>query len=185
MITISEKLISQQVSESEIKDIICLPFDERKRGRLKTKTQSGNDVGIFVERGEVMRDGTLLKAESGEIFKVTAADEDVTTASTADAHLFARACYHLGNRHVPLQVGDGWLRYQNDYVLDDMLRQLGLEVDHEMATFEPENGAYGEHGGGHHHGHSHGHSHDHDHSHSHEQGNDHSHSHDHSHDHQH
>jgi urease accessory protein len=82
--------------------------------------------------------------------------------------LFARACYHLGNRHVPLQVGHGWLRYQNDYVLDDMLRQLGLDVKHEQAPFEPENGAYGEHGG-HSHGHSHGDD-DHSHSHSHDHG---------------
>ena len=177
MITISEKLTHAGSDELVIKDTICLPFDERKRGRLKTVTASGEDVGIFVERGEVMRDGTLLKAESGDFFKVVAADEEVTTASTADAHLFARACYHLGNRHVPLQVGEGWLRYQNDYVLDDMLRQLGLEVKHEQAPFEPENGAYGEHSHGGH-GHSHGgHSHDHD-----DEGHHHGHSHSHEHD---
>ncbi|GLQ32620.1 urease accessory protein UreE [Litoribrevibacter albus] len=177
MITISEKLTQTETDGLDIKDTICLPFDERKRGRLKTVTASGEDVGIFVERGEVMRDGTLLKAESGDIFQVVAANEEVTTASTADAHLFARACYHLGNRHVPLQVGDGWLRYQNDYVLDDMLCQLGLDVQHEQAPFEPENGAYGEHAsGGHSHhghshgGHSHGHGHDHSHSHSHDDG---------------
>ncbi len=175
MITISEKLTLAESEGAEIKDTICLPFDERKRGRLKAVSAGGLDVGIFVERGEVMRDGTVLKAESGECFKVVAADEEVTTASTADTHLFARACYHLGNRHVPLQVGDGWLRYQNDYVLDDMLRQLGLDVNHEQAPFEPENGAYGEHGGHSHGGHSHGHSHS--------DGHDHSHSH--SHDHQH
>lgn len=185
MITISEKLTQAETDGLDINDTICLPFDERKRGRLKTVTASGEDVGIFVERGEVMRDGTVLKAESGELFKIVAADEEVTTASTADAHLFARACYHLGNRHVPLQVGDGWLRYQNDYVLDDMLRQLGLDVQHEQAPFEPENGAYGEHAsGGHSHGgHSHGHSHSDGHDHSHSQ--DHSHSHDDGHHHHH
>lgn len=166
MITISEKLVDVDTASLDIKDTICLPFDERKRGRLKTKTASGQEVGIFVERGDVMRDGAVLKADSGELFQIVAADEDVTTASTEDFHLFARACYHLGNRHVPLQVGEGWLRYQNDYVLDDMLKMLGLEVIHEAAPFEPENGAYGEHGG-HSHGHSHDHSHDHGHHHHH------------------
>lgn len=162
MITVTEKLSFAEVAEwersgGEVKDIIRLPFDERKRGRLKTETESGQAVGIFVERGDVMRDGTLLRAESGAVYRVKSADEEVTTASTEDSHLFARACYHLGNRHVPLQVGEGWLRYQNDYVLDDMLRQLGLIVIQEQAPFEPENGAYGEHGGHSHGGHSHHH----------------------------
>ncbi len=170
MITVTERLISSGDVDAEIKDTICLPFDDRKRGRFKTTTESGLDVGIFVERGNVMRDGTLLRSDAGDVFQIRSADEEVTTASTDDSHLFARACYHLGNRHVPLQVGEGWLRYQNDYVLDDMLRQLGLVVIQEQAPFEPENGAYdqlgGHHEGGrhdrdHHEGGHHGsHSHD-------------------------
>ena len=131
---------------------ISLPFDERKRGRLKTVTDAGEDVGIFIERGDVMRDGTLMLCDSGNVYRIIAADESVSTAHCDDPLLFAKACYHLGNRHVPLQVGEGWCRYQSDYVLDEMLEKLGLSVKQEKAPFEPENGAYGEHS---HHHHSH------------------------------
>lgn len=142
-------------------DTLQLPFDERKRGRLKAVTLKGVNVGIFIERGDVLRHGSCLKAETGEVIEIQAANEQVTTAYCKDPHLFARACYHLGNRHVPLQVGEvgergHWLRYQYDHVLDEMLVLLGLEVSHESAPFEPENGAYA-HGGSHSHNHYHGH----------------------------
>jgi urease accessory protein len=181
LIKIIEKILTS-TGEETIKDSICLPFDERKRGRFKTQTITGQEVGIMIDRGEVMRGETLMRCEAGDVYKIIAADEDVTTATTDDAMLFARGCYHLGNRHVPLQVANGWLRYQNDYVLDDMLIQLGLKVIHEPAPFEPENGAYGDHGG-HSHGDddyvhpaigeeknsdSHDHSHEHPHSHTHD-----------------
>jgi len=190
LIKIIEKIL-HPTGEEKIKDSICLPYDQRKRGRFKTQTITGQEVGIMIDRGEVMRGDTLMRCDAGDVYKIIAADEVVTTATTDDATLFARGCYHLGNRHVSLQVGDGWLRYQNDYVLDDMLIQLGLKVIHEPAPFEPENGAYGDHGGHSHgdddyvhpdvnseeHNKTHSHSHSHDHSHSH--------SHDHSHDHEH
>ena len=133
-------------------DELVLPFDERKKGRLKAVTVKGQSAGIFIERGEVMRDGTLLQAETGEVIRVTAANEAVTTARCSDPLMFAKACYHLGNRHVPLQVGDNWLRYQIDHVLDEMVALLGLKIDHEHAPFEPESGAYAK-------GHAHEHNH--------------------------
>jgi urease accessory protein len=187
LIKIIEKILFPTGEES-IKDSICLPYDERKRGRFKTQTVTGQEVGIMIDRGEVMRGGTLMRCDAGEVYKIIAADEVVTTAMTDDATLFARGCYHLGNRHVSLQMEEGWLRYQNDYVLDDMLIQLGLKIIHESAPFEPENGAYGDHGGHSHgdddyvhpeidadmnmkssdHSHSHGHSHSHSHDHSHD-----------------
>ncbi len=194
MIKIIEKIL-HPTGEENIKDSICLPYDQRKRGRFKTQTISGQEVGIMIDRGEVMRGDTLMRCDEGDVYEIIAADEVVTTATTDDATLFARGCYHLGNRHVSLQVGDGWLRYQNDYVLDDMLIQLGLKVIHEPAPFEPENGAYGDHGGHSHgdddyvhpdvdaHTHDHGHSHNETHSHSH--GESHSHDENHSHDHEH
>lgn len=144
---------------------ISLSFDDRKRGRLKITTDSGQSAGIQIERGQVLRDGSWLRSESGDLLQVLALSEEVTTARVSDATLFARACYHLGNRHVPLQVGEGFLRYQRDYVLDDMLKGLGVIPEHELAIFEPENGAYAP-GTGHSHGH-HDHSHDHSHAHGH------------------
>ena len=108
----------------------------------------------MLERGSVLRHGELLRAENGLIVEVRAADEEVAVISTADNFLLARACYHLGNRHVPLQIGEGWLRIQRDHELEDMVQSLGLLVKHELASFEPESGAYSGNSG---HSHSHPH----------------------------
>ncbi|MGI9277556.1 MAG: urease accessory protein UreE [Endozoicomonas sp.] len=159
MLQLVERLSSSE--ERMVDDQLQLPFDERKRGRLRAVTVKGAEVGIFIERGDVMRDGTLLRAESGEVVQVLASPEEVSTARCHDTLTFARACYHLGNRHVPLQVGDNWLRYQRDHVLDEMVELLGLAVTHEAAPFEPENGAYS--GSGHSHAHTQEHGHHHEH----------------------
>ena len=149
-------------------EVVALTFDDRKRGRLKFKTQSNMEAGFQIERGGVLRDGSVLLNENGKALKIIAANEKVSSAYIDDAVLFARACYHLGNRHVPLQIGEDFLRFQEDYVLDDMLHGLGIHVQHELAIFEPENGAYSK--GGHPHGHSHSHSNDDGHEHSHTHG---------------
>ena len=107
---------------------------------------------ITLERGSTLRDGDLLAADNGEILLVRAAAESVSDATSADALLLARAAYHLGNRHVPLQIELAALRYQHDHVLDGMLRELGLQVTQRTAAFQPEGGAYASHGG-----HAHGH----------------------------
>ena len=151
-------------SDAPAAEVICLTFDDRKRGRLKIKTESGMDAGIQIERGQVLRHGTVLTNPDGDCLIVNAESEKVSIAYIEDPMLFARGCYHLGNRHVPLQIGEGFLRYQEDYVLDDMLHGLGIHVTHELATFEPENGAYAPGTGGHHH-----HPSDDDHAHSHNQ----------------
>ena len=119
-----------------------LPFGERSKSRLLARLDNGEEAGLFLERGSVLRQGDLLLADDGRVIEVEAATETVSTVHTGDAVMLARACYHLGNRHVALQIGDGWLRYQHDHVLDDMLRGFGLEVSVELAPFEPEGGAY-------------------------------------------
>ncbi len=168
------KLITRLAADSKrtVDDELILNWDDRKRGRLRTITVNGRDAGLFLERGKVLQDGELLQAETGEVVRVCSAPETVTTARCDDSLIFARICYHLGNRHVPLQVGPGWIRFQPDYVLEDLVRLYGLEVIQEEAPFEPENGAYGEHASGHGHGHGYGHSHDHDHGDDHHQGHD-------------
>jgi len=178
------QVLTGSLAQDSSCDSVALSFDERKRGRLKLTTDAGESVGIQIERGQVLRDGTVLSNEAGDCLRIQACGEHVSTGYMQDAILFARGCYHLGNRHVPLQVGDGFLRFQTDYVLDDMLRGLGINVIHETATFEPENGAYAP-GTGKSHGHSHGH--DEDHSHEHNDGHEHnnSHSHEENHDHAH
>jgi urease accessory protein len=156
------KISQDQLPKGVISETISLNFDERKRGRLKLTTDNGNEAGIQIERGHVLRHGTVLTNEQGEYLTIMASNESVTTAHVADATLFARGCYHLGNRHVPLQIGEGFLRFQEDYVLEDMLHGLGIHAVHEQAPFEPENGAYAP-GTGHNHGHSHDHDDDHSH----------------------
>jgi urease accessory protein len=131
-----------------------LPFSERSRSRLRAVMDNGEEAGLFLERGSILRGGDLLLADDGRVVEVQAAAESVSTVHSDNALLLARACYHLGNRHVALQIGSGWLRYQHDHVLDDMLRGFGLEVHVELASFEPEGGAYVSHA--HAHTHSHG-----------------------------
>ena len=144
--------IAQEINTPQSTPLeIELPFDERKKSRLKTKSRCGKELGLILPRGHILRNGTLLQSESGDTGVVFAAPEKVSTARAHDATLLSKAAYHLGNRHVALQVENGWLRYQHDHVLDEMVKGLGLSVNIEMAEFEPEDGAYAN--GGHHHDH--------------------------------
>lgn len=158
MLKVFEKLEQKVITNK----VLTLPFESRQKSRLKTELNDGTEIGLMLPRGLVLRGGDCLRAEDGSIIRVVAAPENVSIVRHHNLLLIARASYHLGNRHVALQIGDGWLRYQQDHVLDDMVRGLGLEVAHELAPFEPEGGAYSEHAEhGHHHNHSHndGHSH--------------------------
>jgi urease accessory protein len=135
---------------------LVLPFGDRSKSRLLAKLDNGEEAGLFLERGSVLRHGDLLLADDGRVVEVEAATETVSTVHTGDGLMLARASYHLGNRHVALQIGPGWLRYQHDHVLDDMLRGFGLEVKVGQAPFEPEGGAYVSAPHAHAHSHSHG-----------------------------
>ena len=115
----------------------------------------GREAGLFLERGRLLRGEELLSNDEGLVVKVIAAPETVSTVHSDDLTLLAKAAYHLGNRHVPLQVETGWLRYQHDHVLDAMLEQMGLVVRIEQAPFEPEAGAYQQMTGAGHHAHEH------------------------------
>ncbi len=130
---------------------LSLPIDQRIKSRLKVTLDDGREAGLFLPRGEVLRDGDLLESTEGLVIQVQAANETVSTVHSDNAHALARVCYHLGNRHVPLQIAATWVRYQHDHVLDDMVRGLGLSVETELAPFEPESGAYksGSHGHNH------------------------------------
>ena len=135
---------------------LTLPFDQRIKGRLKVRLDSGEEAGVILDRGPILRDGDCIATDDGKVARVQAANETVSTVSSDNLLLLSRICYHLGNRHTPLQITEGMARYQHDHVLDDMVRGLGLEPICEQAPFEPEPGAYGEHNSDHAHGHSHG-----------------------------
>lgn len=143
-----ELQITERLREpADAQATLTLPFEQRQKSRLRIRLDNGQDAGLFLPRGTVLRHGDRLRATSGLVVEVRAAPEAVSTARADDALLLARAAYHLGNRHVALQLGPGWLRYPHDHVLDNMARELGLTVNREQAPFEPEAGAYG---GGHH-----------------------------------
>ena len=130
---------------------LLLPFESRCKSRLRTRLESGEEAGLFLERGTVLRGGDKLLAKDGRVVEVAAAAEPLLEVRCADPLLLARAAYHLGNRHVPLQLAPGLLRLGLDHVLAEMLKGLGLAAEEVAAPFEPEAGAYGGHG---HHGHS-------------------------------
>ncbi|MDH4273936.1 MAG: urease accessory protein UreE [Gammaproteobacteria bacterium] len=132
---------------------VSLPFDLRQKSRLRTNLDSGVDAAFLLPPGSNMRGGTCLRAEDGRVIKIYAAAEHLVTASTTDTLLWARACYHLGNRHVPLQIGEGWVRFAFDHVLKNLVEEMGLRVKEEHVPFEPENGAYTTHAS--HHAHPH------------------------------
>jgi urease accessory protein len=125
-----------------------LSFDARTKSRLRTQLAEGEEVGLFLPRGTILRGGDRLQAQDGRVVEVVSAPEDLLEARCADAFALARVAYHLGNRHVAVQVGEGWLRIQTDHVLKTMLTGLGADVHALSAPFEPEAGAYAH---GHHH----------------------------------
>lgn len=150
--------ITQRLEQRiETEQVLTLPFELRQKSRFRARLNNGSEAGLILPRGRLIRNGDCLQAEDGTVVRVEAAIEAVSTARHAEPMMIARACYHLGNRHVPLQIGEGWVRYQHDHVLDEMVSGLGLEVVYEQATFEPEDGAYKN--GSHTHSHTHTHEH--------------------------
>jgi urease accessory protein len=130
---------------------LVLPFDLRQKSRLRTRLESGEEAALFLERGNVLRGGDRLLADDGRVIAVVAALERLLVVRASNAKELARAAYHLGNRHIPVEVGADTLKLEYDHVLEDMLHKLGVETSEEHGPFEPEAGAYG---GGHTH-HSH------------------------------
>jgi urease accessory protein len=141
----------------------ALTLDQRQRSRQRIRLDDGREAGVLLPRGEVLRHGDVLGSEDGLQVRITAAPELLSCAETADPLRLARACYHIGNRHVALQITSDRLFWLHDHVLDAMVRGLGLNVTAMTAPFEPEAGAYAGHGhDGHgaqhgHHGADHGH----------------------------
>jgi len=174
MIEIKSKLkIPRSAYRVEVKGQLKLPFELRQKSRLRTKLVSGEEVGLMLPRGEVLRGGDLVTASDGRVIEIVSEEEQLLHIEAGDSRELAKAAYHLGNRHVPVEVGDGFLRIAADHVLEEMVKKLGARVSRVEAPFEPEAGAYA---GGHHqhdemghggkiHDHHHEHEHDHDHEH--------------------
>ena len=146
-----------------------LDWDVRQKSRFDAADSAGRSLAVFLPRGTVVRGGDVLVAEDGSLVRVSAAPQQVLRITHCQAHGtpydLIRAAYHLGNRHVPIELKPDHLQIEPDHVLADMLRAMHLIVHSVEQPFEPENGAYatGGHGHGHgtgHHGHGHDHGHD-------------------------
>lgn len=164
-----------------------LDWDMRQKSRFAAQDSTGRELAVVLARGSVLRGGDVLVAEDGSLVAVRAAPQAVLRVTAATPLGLLRAAYHLGNRHIPVEVTPDHLQLEDDPVLHDMLLRLGAQVDLVDAPFEPEAGAYG---GGHRHGHDESFAEDqalarsvyalHDHGHGHGHGHGHSHGHDHS-----
>jgi urease accessory protein len=141
---------------------LTLDWDTRQKSRFDATDSAGRQLGVFLPRGTVVRGDDVLVAEDGSLVRVQAAPQDVLriTACTEHGSHFdlTRAAYHLGNRHVPIELQPDHLKIEPDHVLADMLRAMHMTVVAVSESFEPENGAYGDHGAS---SHGHGHSHEH------------------------
>ncbi len=160
---------------------IELDWDVRQKSRFDTTDSQGRQIGVFLARGTAVRGGDVLVAEDGSLVRVIAAPQPVLVITHCTEHGtpfdLTRAAYHLGNRHVPIELKPDHLKIEPDHVLAAMLRSMHLIVREAEEAFEPEGGAYGAHGakpvgpvlhpdaygGSHEHGHGHGHDHGHDH----------------------
>jgi urease accessory protein len=163
---------------------LTLDWDLRQKSRFEATDSRGRNVGVFLPRGTVVRGGDVLVAEDGSLIRVEAAAQAVLRITACNAHGspfdLTRAAYHLGNRHVPIELRPDYLQIEPDHVLADMLRAMHLIVNPVDAPFEPESGAYASHAAqtGHaDHDHAHGQGHDKSHGHQHDHGHDHGHGH--------
>ncbi len=133
-----------------------LDWDVRQKSRFDATDSGGRHLGVFLPRGTLVRGGDVLVAEDGSMIKVIAAAQPVLEVRICSAHGtpfdLLRAAYHLGNRHVQLELQPDHLKLEPDHVLADMLRQMHLIVTETQAAFEPEGGAYA---AGHGHAHEH------------------------------
>ena len=139
------KLVKATEVKTAPADTLALDYGARNRSRGKGTTSGGVEISWFLDRGVFLRHGDCLVAAEDKLYQVEAAPEPVSHATSSDRHLLARAAYHLGNRHVALQIEADALTYQPDHVLDDMVSSLGLDVNQTERPFQPEDGAY--HGG--------------------------------------
>jgi len=186
MLTCS-KLISggQGLAKALIKraPTVSIDWDVRQKSRFQVEDSSGRMLSVFLQRGHVVRGGDVLIADDGSLVRIEAAPQALLRITTCPQHGtpfdLIRAAYHLGNRHVPIELKPDHLQIEPDAVLADMLRSMHLIVNKVDEAFEPEGGAYGAHHGGS--GHSHDDGHDHAHApasqHAHEHGHEHTHVH--------
>jgi len=144
MVTLTQRLNS--ATERSVDFTLSLTAEERTRTRYRFETPEGQGLYLRLPRGTILNDGDLLQSETGEVVvQIAAKPEPVLTVTSPHPLNLLRAAYHLGNRHVPLEVTPHYLRLSPDSVLQGMLNQLDVDVKPEIAPFHPEIGAYHHH----------------------------------------
>lgn len=138
MLTIRDRAPAGAQADADL----VLPYELRQKSRLLTRLSTGDEVGLMLDRGTVLRGGDRLRADDGRVVLVVAADEALMEAACEDPTALARCAFHLGNRHTPVEVRPGALRFAADDVLAAMLAGLGARVTRITGPFEPEAGAY-------------------------------------------
>ena len=128
---------------------LSVPFEIRQKSRFRAVLEDGTELAIFLPRGSKLSDGDLLEADDGTLIRVVAAAEQLLYVTAPSSLALTRAAYHLGNRHTPVEIGNGFLKLANDPVLREMLQGLGVQLREVHLPFQPESGAYGK-GHGHH-----------------------------------
>lgn len=130
-------------AQARVDEILELPFERREKSRFRAVLLSGELIGISMPPGTLLRHGTRLKLDDGRVVAVEAQLETLLEVRAEDAQDLTRIAYHVGNRHVPLQIGESCLWLLPDHVLRAMVLGLGGLVQEVQAAFEPESGAYG------------------------------------------
>lgn len=162
---IAREVIKPTAQQQKPRDSVILDYEARYlRRRLLTCT-SGDEVLVDFPKALVLDHGDQLQLEDGSTIEVISAEEELLEIKAENLHRLTIFAYHLGNRHLPVQIEEKRLLIKRDHVIEDMLEKLQAQVKHVLEPFNPEGGAYGL---GRTHGHDHGHSHDQTHEHDHE-----------------
>ncbi len=141
------KRIPPAIADSSVKILLTLSLtaEERTRSRYRFDTPDGQALFFRLPRGTVIHSGDLLEAESGEIIEILAKPEAVLTVTASNSLTLLKAAYHLGNRHVPVEITSDYLRLKPDPVLAEMLSHLEVKIQEDVLPFQPESGAYDSH----------------------------------------
>jgi urease accessory protein len=153
---VSEVKAAGHWDEGSAIDLIALDAHERHCRRVVLKGEGGTTFLLDLPQATALHDGDGLVLEDGAIVRIVGRPEPLIEIAAANAHELARLAWHIGNRHIDVQIVGDRLRIRRDHVIEDMLRGLGARLSPVEAAFDPEHGAYD-------HGHGHGHQHDHDH----------------------
>jgi urease accessory protein len=176
------KVVARGDWRGEPADTVVLDFDDRHRRRFALEAVGGLNVLLDLPEAVALRTGDALKLEDGRMVEVVGASEPLAEIRAESPEHLLRLAWHLGNRHLPVQVAGQRLRIRRDHVIEAMVQGLGGQVRAIEAAFDPEGGAYAKAAQAHHHGHDdHHHHHDHGHKHAHSHAEAHSHAHAHAH----